>query len=85
MAIARVALGKMKDYTKITYGLTAPPPGFDSCHGVRRRALKPSQFDDDEYVIYDARQQRLEYLVEFSQEKGVRPEPYESFSVTTVG
>ncbi|RUL87515.1 WGR domain-containing protein [Tautonia sociabilis] len=28
MAIARVALGKMKDYTKITYGLTAPPRGL---------------------------------------------------------
>ena len=37
MAIARVALGKMKDYTKITYGLTAPPEGYDSCHGVRAR------------------------------------------------
>ena len=30
-----VALGKMKDFTKITYGLAAPPTGFDSCHGVR--------------------------------------------------
>jgi poly [ADP-ribose] polymerase len=66
MAIARVALGKMKDYTKITYGLTTPPPGYDSCHGVRARTLRPSQFADDEYVVYDVRQQRLEYLVEFA-------------------
>ncbi len=85
MAIARVALGKMKDYTKITYGLTAPPPGYDSCHGVRTQAhvklkspfsfqvstsgnlpVTSSDFADDEYVIYDARQQRLEYLVEFA-------------------
>ena len=28
MAIARVALGKMKDYTQITYGLNAPPSGY---------------------------------------------------------
>jgi poly [ADP-ribose] polymerase len=64
MAIARVALGKMKDYTKITYGLTAPPDGYDSCHGVRARMLRASEFADDEYVVYDARQQRLEYLAE---------------------
>ena len=65
MAIARVALGKTMDFTKITYGLNEPPPGFQSTHGVRRSLLRRSDFDDDEYVIYDPRQQRLEYLVEF--------------------
>ena len=64
MAIARVALGKMKDYTKITYGLAAPPDGYQSCRGVRARTLRPSEFADDEYVVYDVCQQRLEYLVE---------------------
>lgn len=59
MAIANVALGKMKDYTKITYGLASPPGGYNSCHGVRG-----TEFQDDEFVIYDTRQQRLEYLVE---------------------
>lgn len=66
MALARVALGRMKDYTKITYGLTAPPAGYHSCHGVRARSGVHSDFADDEYVVYDARQQRLEYLVEFA-------------------
>jgi poly [ADP-ribose] polymerase len=66
LTIARVALGKVKDYTKITYGLTSPPPGFDSCHGVRHRFLVPSEFADDEYVIYNPLQQRLEYLVELT-------------------
>ena len=59
--MASVALGTMKDYRKITYGLSKPPDGFDSCHGVRG-----SEFDDDEYVVYSTRQQRLEYLVELS-------------------
>lgn len=59
IALARVALGKPKQYHKITYGLKAPPKGFDSCHGVR-----DTEFDDDEFVIYDGKQQRLEYLVE---------------------
>jgi poly [ADP-ribose] polymerase len=66
MAIARVALGDMKDYTKITYGLAGPPPGYHSCHGVRNKPGLRSEFADDEYVVYDPRQQRLEYLVEFS-------------------
>ncbi len=66
MAIARVALGKMKDYSKITYGLDGPPPGFDSTHGVRNTARTPSQFQDDEFVVYRSNQQRLEALVEFA-------------------
>lgn len=61
IAIANVALGKMKDYSKITYGLTEPPAGYDSTHGVRG-----TQFADNEYVIYQHNQQRLEYLVECS-------------------
>jgi poly [ADP-ribose] polymerase len=64
MAIARVALGNAKQYHKITYGLSEPPPGHDSCHGVRRQPGVASQFDDDEYVVYRTEQQRLEYLVE---------------------
>ena len=63
MAVARVALGKPKEYRKITYGLSAPPPGYDSCHGVRGML---SDFSDDEYVIYDPAQHRVEHLVEFS-------------------
>jgi poly [ADP-ribose] polymerase len=66
VALARVALGKKKDYTKITYGLTEPPSGYNSCHGVRNTPAQPSQFADDEYVIYTPRQQRLEYLVELA-------------------
>ena len=66
MAIARVALGEMKEYTKITYGLAAPPPGYDSCHGLRSRPGLRSQFEDDEFAVYNNNQQRLEYLVEFT-------------------
>lgn len=61
MTVATVALGKMKDYRKITYGLTAPPDGFHSTHGVRG-----SEFSDDEFVIYKQNQQKMEYLVEFT-------------------
>jgi hypothetical protein len=66
MAVARVALGRVRDYYKITYGLAGPPSGYDSCHGVRNAAGRRSQFADDEYVIYDSSQQKLEYLVELT-------------------
>jgi poly [ADP-ribose] polymerase 2/3/4 len=61
VAVAGVALGSIKPYRKITWGLTEPPAGYQSCHGVRGTA-----FADDEYVVYDTRQQRLEYLVELA-------------------
>lgn len=66
MCVAKVGLGKVKEYKKITYGLTAPPPGYDSCHGVRNQPGINSQFYDDEYVIYRTEQQRMDYLVEFA-------------------
>ena len=58
VAVANVALGKPKRYERITWGLSKPPAGYHSCHGVRG-----TEFDDDEYVVYDTKQQHLEYLV----------------------
>ncbi|MEO1173940.1 MAG: hypothetical protein AAFX94_18105, partial [Myxococcota bacterium] len=66
MTLARVALGKTKQFRKITYGLTEPPSGFNSCHGVRNTRLRKSEFEDDEFVIYRQNQQRMEYLVEYA-------------------
>lgn len=65
LAIARVALGKPKEFRNITYGIDGPPKGFDSCHGVRNVPGSPSQFEDDELVVYRSEQQRLEFLVEY--------------------
>ncbi len=61
ITVASVALGKIKDYRKITYNLTEPPSGYNSCHGVQ---ADNSDFDDDEFVVYSHKQQKLEYLVE---------------------
>lgn len=59
IALAEVALGKIKKFTEITHGLTAPPKGYDSCHGV-----SGTEFDDDEFVVYKQNQQKLQYLLE---------------------
>lgn len=60
-AVVDVALGKIKQYSKITYGLNSPPSGYNSCHGIRG-----TQFHDDEFVIYNQNQQKLKYLIEYS-------------------
>jgi hypothetical protein len=33
---------------------------------VRNKAGTPSEFADDEYVVYTTKQQRMEYLVELT-------------------
>ena len=66
LAFMELALGKQAPFTKITYGLNSAPAGFDSAWGVRNKAGAPSQFADDEYVVYRTSQQRLDYLVEFT-------------------
>ena len=65
MAINKVALGKQKTYTKITYGITKPPRGYQSCYGISNSLNDESEFDDNEHVIYDTKQQQLDILVEF--------------------
>jgi len=66
MLVCNVALGKVRDYTKITYDLNVAPDGFQSTHGVRARPGQDSDFCDDEFVVYDTKQQMQMYLVEFS-------------------
>jgi len=39
--------------------LNAAPINYQSCHGVKHTPENSSIFKDDEYVIYDTRQQRL--------------------------
>lgn len=65
MLMCKVALGNVKHYNKVTFGLTEPPSGFNSVHGVRSTLSQPTDFVDDEYVIFNANQQQQEYLVEF--------------------
>jgi hypothetical protein len=40
MLLVDVELGRMMDYRQITPHLTAPPQGFDSCHGTVSRSPK---------------------------------------------
>ncbi|KAH3743619.1 protein mono-ADP-ribosyltransferase PARP4 [Pelomyxa schiedti] len=71
LLLSRVALGNVKDLHKYDFSLTAPPPSFNSCRGVKAIPGVKSEFDDDEYVIYTTAQQHVQYLLEIS---GFKPE-----------
>ncbi|XP_071133574.1 protein mono-ADP-ribosyltransferase PARP4-like [Mytilus edulis] len=72
MLVSNVALGNCKDFTEYHKDLQGPPEGYDSCHGVASSEDQSSEFQDDEYVIYNTNQQIVEYLVEFSVEGDIK-------------
>lgn len=62
VAICEVALGKCCEYSDYDTKLTKPPADYDSTHG--NNTLPGTKFVDSEYVIYDASQYKLRYIVE---------------------
>uniref|UniRef100_A0AAZ3R5L2 Poly [ADP-ribose] polymerase n=1 Tax=Oncorhynchus tshawytscha TaxID=74940 RepID=A0AAZ3R5L2_ONCTS len=63
LLVCDVALGRCTDLQKRDSSLTHSPEGYHSVHGVRHTPKKPSEFDDDEYVVYSPEQVRLQYAV----------------------
>ncbi|XP_070569266.1 protein mono-ADP-ribosyltransferase PARP4-like [Ptychodera flava] len=66
MLVSRVELGQCKDLYKSDADMIAPPNGYNSVHGVKGTDQQPSDFKDDEYVVYNTNQQMMRYLVEFT-------------------
>ena len=62
MFIADVALGKIKEYPDAQSHLQTAPSGYHSVKGVQGRSLM-----HNEYIIYDIKQNQLQYLMEFEQ------------------
>eukprot|EP00794_Sanderia_malayensis_P009205 gene9205-10179_t len=72
--VNQVALGKYKDYSQFDKSLSSPPEGYDSTHGICDSEGCPSQFKDEEFVVYDTAQQRMRYLIEFVLDSdGIEP------------
>jgi len=69
MLLNNVALGSVKDYEQVVFGLMEPPQGYNSVHGVRNVPGHRTDFKDDEYVIFNPTQQYQQYLVEFTLKK----------------
>ncbi|TWW80439.1 Poly [ADP-ribose] polymerase 4 [Takifugu flavidus] len=68
LLVCDVALGQCKDVSQRDPTLTEAPQGFHSVHGVRGTPAAPSEFEDDEYVVYSPDQVRLKYVVQFCME-----------------
>jgi poly [ADP-ribose] polymerase len=60
--LANVALGRIKEYHNGGASLTKAPDGYDSVKGCAGSYLV-----HNEYIIYDIRQHKLNYLLEFEQ------------------
>jgi poly [ADP-ribose] polymerase len=60
MFVADVALGKIKKYEDSQSHLNKAPYGYDSVQGEKGR-----QLIHNEFIVYDIRQNQLQYLVEF--------------------
>lgn len=60
--VAAVSLGKIKKYANCQTGLSKPPSGYHSVQGKKGNSLLHNEF-----IIYDIKQNILEYLVEFKQ------------------
>ncbi|XP_036054400.1 protein mono-ADP-ribosyltransferase PARP4 [Onychomys torridus] len=65
LVICDVALGKCMDLFKKDFSLTEAPPGYDSVHGVSEMASVPTDFEDDEFVVYKTNQVKMKYIVKF--------------------
>ncbi|XP_036417467.1 protein mono-ADP-ribosyltransferase PARP4 isoform X2 [Colossoma macropomum] len=66
LLVCDVALGQCKDLHRRDTSLNCAPEGYNSVHGVRRNQSTHSDFEDDEYVVYNTDQVRLKYVVQYS-------------------
>ena len=67
---SQVALGKAYQTRQLEQTLTAPPPGYDSCHGVKTTLEQISSFQQDEYVVYENNRKRMTHLLEIEGQTG---------------
>ncbi|XP_052421813.1 LOW QUALITY PROTEIN: protein mono-ADP-ribosyltransferase PARP4-like [Carassius gibelio] len=66
LLVCEVALGRCKDLLKKDSTLTCAPDGYHSVHGVQRSPNRLSEFEDDEFVVYNTEQIRLKYVIQYS-------------------
>uniref|UniRef100_A0A8C2HS43 Poly [ADP-ribose] polymerase n=1 Tax=Cyprinus carpio TaxID=7962 RepID=A0A8C2HS43_CYPCA len=82
LLVCEVALGRCKDLLKKDTTLTCAPDGYHSVHGVQRSPNRLSEFEDDEFVVYNTEQIRLKYVVQYSLEGDELKEFHEGLEST---
>ena len=70
VGVFSVALGSVCETYAADPTLVAAPRGFDSVCGRAGTAYRPSDFEDNEFVVYSPTQQVLEWVVEVRHDGG---------------
>ncbi|RXM98446.1 Poly [ADP-ribose] polymerase 4 [Acipenser ruthenus] len=65
LVVCDIALGECKHLHKKDFTLASAPAGYSSVLGVRQTADVASEFQDDEYVVYNPSQVQIKYVVQF--------------------
>ncbi|MBN3308226.1 PARP4 polymerase, partial [Amia calva] len=68
LVVCDVALGECRDLRSRDPSLVSAPTGCHSVHGVRQTPQLSSDFQDDEYVVYNTNQTKIKYVVQFSED-----------------
>ncbi|MBN3294535.1 PARP4 polymerase, partial [Polypterus senegalus] len=69
LVVCEVALGLCKQLTQKDCSLTSAPDEYHSVHGVRNTPQKPTEFEDDEFVVYNINQIQMKYVIQFCLDK----------------
>uniref|UniRef100_A0A8B9LMG0 Poly [ADP-ribose] polymerase n=1 Tax=Astyanax mexicanus TaxID=7994 RepID=A0A8B9LMG0_ASTMX len=69
LLVCDVALGQCKDLHWRDITLTRAPEGYSSVHGVQQTQNTHTDFEDDEYVVYNTDQVRIKYVVRYTLEE----------------
>jgi DNA 3'-phosphatase len=85
VAVANVQLGRIFETTKIDTTLTAAPAGYDSVKALGSEQGGPatSDFQDNEYCIYEQDRHHIEYVVEFTTDSTLPP-PHQNVALSLV-
>ncbi|KAM4700272.1 protein mono-ADP-ribosyltransferase PARP4 isoform 2-T2 [Discoglossus pictus] len=65
LVVCDVALGTPQKRYKRDISITEAPNGFHSVYGVRKEHGIKSDFEDDEFVVYNRNQVKMRYIVQF--------------------
>ncbi|XP_030058252.1 protein mono-ADP-ribosyltransferase PARP4 [Microcaecilia unicolor] len=84
LVVCSVALGKCMELYETDFSLAKAPAGYQSVHGVRKAPGSLSDFEDDEFVIYNTNQVKMGYIVKFCLEEDNVKEFFPDISITEV-
>uniref|UniRef100_A0A6P8R189 Poly [ADP-ribose] polymerase n=1 Tax=Geotrypetes seraphini TaxID=260995 RepID=A0A6P8R189_GEOSA len=84
IVVCSVALGKCMELYKRDFSLANAPAGYQSVRGVRKAPGILSDFEDDEFVVYNTNQIKMRYIIKFLMEEDNMKEFYPDVRITEI-